>query len=113
MRSTTGFASFVADKLAHPLARLGGRAGGLTAQAAAWTGLREGIAVAVGNVDAHVTAPAAQAIEPGHMLAVMGTSTCLVMNSDVLVDVPGMCGVVDGGITPGLLGLRGGAERGR
>ncbi len=30
-------------------------------QAAAWTGLPEGIAVAVGNVDAHVTAPAAAA----------------------------------------------------
>ncbi len=80
----------------------------LTAQAAAWTGLQEGIAVAVGNVDAHVTAPAARAIEPGHMLAVMGTSTCHVMNGAALVEVPGMCGVVDGGITPGLLGYEAG-----
>ena len=77
-------------------------------EAARWTGLPEGIAVAVGNVDAHVTAPAAQAIEPGHMLAVMGTSTCHVMNGDHLAEVPGMCGVVDGGITPGLFGYEAG-----
>ena len=47
------------------------------------------------------------------MVAIMGTSTCHVMNGTELVEVPGMCGVVDGGIVPGLLGLRGGAERGR
>jgi L-ribulokinase len=103
-----GFADFVADKLEHPIGQLGERAGGLTAEAAAWTGLPEGIAVAVGNVDAHVTAPAAQATEPGQMLAVMGTSTCHVMSSDFLADVPGMCGVVEGGIVPGLYGYEAG-----
>jgi L-ribulokinase len=102
------FAGFVADKLEHPLSSLGDPAGTLTAQAAGWTGLREGIAVAVGNVDAHVTAPAARAIEPGQMLAVMGTSTCHVMNGDRVAEVPGMCGVVDGGITPGLWGYEAG-----
>jgi L-ribulokinase len=102
------FAGFVAEKLEHPLAQLGARAGGLTGQAARWTGLSEGTAVAVGNVDAHVTAPAARAIEPGHMLAVMGTSICHVMNGDRLTEVPGMCGVVDGGITPGLFGYEAG-----
>jgi L-ribulokinase len=102
------FGGFVADKIAGPLSALGGRAGGLTAQAAEWTGLPEGIAVAVGNVDAHVTAPAARAIEPGQMLMVMGTSTCHVMNDDRLAEVPGMCGVVDGGIVPGLLGYEAG-----
>jgi L-ribulokinase len=102
------FAGFVADKLEHPLAPLGGRAGGLTAEAAVWTGLPEGIAVAVGNVDAHVTAPAAQAIEPGQMVAIMGTSTCHVMNHTALAEVPGMCGAVLGGITPGLWGYEAG-----
>jgi L-ribulokinase len=102
------FADFVADKIGGPLADLGARAGGLTAQAAEWTGLPEGIAVAVGNVDAHVTAPAARAIEPGQMLMIMGTSTCHVMNGDELAEVPGMCGVVDGGIVPGLWGYEAG-----
>ncbi|MFC3898347.1 ribulokinase [Lentzea rhizosphaerae] len=102
------FATFVADKLDHPLSALGDKAGTLTAEAAEWTGLPEGIAVAVGNVDAHVTAPAAQAVEPGQMVAIMGTSTCHVMSGDVLREVPGMCGVVDGGIVPGLWGYEAG-----
>jgi L-ribulokinase len=102
------FAGFVDDKVAHPIGQLGELAGGLTAQAAEWTGLPEGIAVCVGNVDAHVTAPAAQAVEPGQMLAIMGTSTCHVMNSDRLGEMPGMCGVVDGGIVPGLWGYEAG-----
>ncbi|AYC38438.1 Ribulokinase OS=Streptomyces griseorubiginosus OX=67304 GN=araB PE=3 SV=1 [Streptomyces griseorubiginosus] len=103
-----GFADFVTDKLEHPIGQLGDRAGGLTAEAAAWTGLPEGIAVCVGNVDAHVTAPAATAVEPGRMVAIMGTSTCHVMSSDQWAEVPGMCGVVDGGILPGLWGYEAG-----
>ena len=102
------FAQFANDKVAHEIGQLGASAGGLSAQAAAWTGLPEGIAVAVGNVDAHVTAPAAQAVLPGQMVAIMGTSTCHVMNSDHLAEVPGMCGVVDGGIVSGLYGYEAG-----
>ncbi|MFJ9242225.1 ribulokinase [Streptomyces sp. NPDC101776] len=102
------FAGFVIDKLDQPIGQLGDRAGGLTAEAAAWTGLPEGIAVCVGNVDAHVTAPAATAVEPGRMVAIMGTSTCHVMSSDQWAEVPGMCGVVDGGILPGLWGYEAG-----
>lgn len=103
-----GFANFAIEKLDHEIGQLGAEAGKLTAEAAAWTGLREGITVAVGNVDAHVTAPAAQATQPGQMVAIMGTSTCHVMNGDKLVDVPGMCGVVDGGIVSGLYGYEAG-----
>jgi L-ribulokinase len=109
------FATFVADKLEHPLGQLGDRAGTLSAQAAAWTGLPEGIAVSVGNVDAHVTAAAADALAPGQMVAIMGTSTCHVMNghasgpgSEPVAVVPGMCGVVDGGIVSGLWGYEAG-----
>ena len=98
----------ILEKLGHELSPLGSRAGGLTPQAAQWTGLPAGIAVAVGNVDAHVTAPAANAVSPGQMVAIMGTSTCHVMNGNHLAEVPGMCGVVDGGITPGLYGYEAG-----
>jgi L-ribulokinase len=101
------FADFV-EKIEHPLSPLGSRAGGLTAEAAGWTGLPEGIAVSVGNVDAHVTAPAAKALEPGQLLAIMGTSTCHVMNGDQLGEVPGMCGAVLGGIVPGRWGYEAG-----
>src|SRR5690606_34723454 len=101
------FADFTA-KLGHDLSPLGGLAGTLTAEAAAWTGLPEGIAVAVGNVDAHVTAAAADAVRPGQMVAIMGTSTCHVMSSDRLAEVPGMCGVVADGIVPGLWGYEAG-----
>ncbi|MGE5132216.1 MAG: ribulokinase [Gemmatimonadota bacterium] len=102
------FASFATGKLEHPISPLGGRAGALTPQAAAWTGLPAGIAVAVGNVDAHVTPPAANAIAPGQLTAIMGTSTCHVMNGETLAEVPGMCGVVDGGITRGRWGYEAG-----
>ncbi|MEU5527913.1 ribulokinase [Micromonospora chersina] len=102
-----GFADFVA-KLDGPLLPMGARAGGLTAQAAAWTGLPEGIAVASGNVDAHVTAASAQALAPGHLVAIMGTSTCHVVNGADLAEVPGMCGVVEGGLSPGAWGYEAG-----
>lgn len=102
------FAGFVSDKLERTIGQLGERAGSLTAEAAKWTGLPEGIAVAVGNVDAHVTAPAARAVETGQMVAIMGTSTCHVMSSETLREVPGMAGVVDGGIVPGMWGYEAG-----
>ena len=102
------FAQFVAEKLDQPLGALGAMAGTLTAQAAAWTGLREGIAVAVGNVDAHVTSAAGNALAPGQLVAIMGTSTCHVMNATERRHVPGMCGVVDGGIVTGLFGYEAG-----
>lgn len=102
------FEKFAEEKIAHTIGQLGQNAGGLTEQASRWTGLPVGIAVAVGNVDAHVTAPAAKATEPGQMVAIMGTSTCHVMNHDSISEVPGMCGVVYGGIVSGLYGYEAG-----
>ncbi len=96
------FEHFVAEKVDQPIGALGARAGGLTAEMAGRLGLPAGIAVCVGNVDAHVTAPAGGAVGAGQLVAIMGTSTCHVMNGADLRDLEGVCGVVDGGIVPGL-----------
>jgi L-ribulokinase len=102
------FRNFISAKLDHEIGQLGTIAGTLSDKASKWTGLPQGIAVAVGNVDAHVTSAAANAVKPGQMVAIMGTSTCHVMVSDVLAEVPGMCGVVPGGIVAGKLGYEAG-----
>jgi L-ribulokinase len=102
------FASVIDEKMSREFAQLGDRAGGLTAGFAADLGLKEGIAVAVANVDAHVTAPAVKATDPGVMVMIMGTSTCHIMSGNALKEVDGMCGVVQGGVIPGLYGYEAG-----
>ena len=102
------FAGFVTDKLDRPLGRSGDRAGNLSAEGAGLTGLPAGIAVAVGDIDAHVTASAAQALDPGQMVVIMGTSTCHLVSGETPQEVPGMCGVVEDGIAPGLWGYEAG-----
>jgi len=101
-------ADVVDTKMKRELAPLGGKAGELTEEAARWTGLRPGIAVAVANVDAHVTVPAARVTDTNVMVMIMGTSTCHMVMDSKLVNVPGMCGVVDGGIIPGYYGYEAG-----
>ena len=87
---------------------VGDRAGGLTSQAAAWTGLRSGTAVAIANVDAHVAVPAATVTDVGRMVMIMGTSIChMVLGREERI-VPGMCGCVEDGIIPGFFGYEAG-----
>jgi L-ribulokinase len=101
-------AGVVDQKLSRTILPPGTRAGGLTAEAARWTGLPAGTPVAVANVDAHVSVPAATVTEPGRMVAVMGTSTChLVLGAEERF-VEGMCGVVEDGIIPGFYGYEAG-----
>ena len=102
------FADVVDTKMLRTLSELGTRAGGLTAEAAGWTGLLPGTAVAVANVDAHVTVPTTGTVEPGTMVMIMGTSTCNVLVGERLQDVEGMCGTVLGGIVPGRYGYEAG-----
>ena len=96
------FADVVDAKMSRDIFPLGAKAGGLTEQAAGWMGLMPGTAVAVANVDAHVTVPAAQAAEPGIMTIIMGTSNCHMVLAKERKKAPGMCGVVEDGIVPGL-----------
>jgi len=102
------FANVVDEKMSRSIVRLGDVAGRLTEQAAGWTGLRAGIAVAVANVDAHVSAPASTVTGCGTLVAIMGTSTCHIVLSDDAPIIPGACGVVADGVIPGLFGYEAG-----
>ncbi len=98
----------VAEKMTLEPTPLGEKAGGLSPQAAQWLGLKPGTAVAVANVDAHVSVPASRVIEPGRMVIIMGTSNCHMVLGDQEKIVPGMCGYVEDGIIPGLFGYEAG-----
>lgn len=87
---------------------IGSKAGELTEEMAAKLGLEPGTAVAVCNVDAHVSLPPAGLTQKGSMLMVMGTSSCHIMLGDEEKIVPGMCGVVEDGVVPGLFGYEAG-----
>jgi len=100
--------NLVEDKLSADIYPLGTKAGELTAQAAKITGLLEGTAVAVANVDAHVSMPAVGITRAGQMLMIMGTSTCHMVLGEEEKIVSGMCGVVEDGIMPGYLGYEAG-----
>jgi L-ribulokinase len=96
------------EKMSRKIIPIGDRAGGLTPQAAAWTGLKPGTAAAIANVDAHVAVPAATVTETGRMVMIMGTSIChMVLGSEEHL-VPGICGYVEDGIIPGFFGYEAG-----
>jgi L-ribulokinase len=86
------------------------KAGNLTEEWAKKLGLPVGIPVAIGAFDAHLGG-VGSGIAPGKLVKIIGTSTCdmLVAKSDEeLVDIPGICGIVDGSILPGFYGLEAG-----
>ncbi len=85
-------------------------AGPLSPQWARKLGLPAGIPVAVGAFDAHLGA-VGSGVYPGKFVKIVGTSTCdiCVWPGDCeLADVPGLCGIVDGSVLPGYLGLEAG-----
>ncbi len=97
-----------ATKLRGDIHPLGTRAGGLTPEMAERIGLMPGIAVAVGNVDAHAAVPAMGVVTPGKMVMAMGTSICHMLLGTKELQVEGMCGVVEDGIIPGFYGYEAG-----
>lgn len=85
-------------------------AGELTGEWAERLGLPEGMVVAVGAFDAHMGAVGA-GVREGVLAKVMGTSTCDIMVSGKGKDpgaIEGVCGVVDGSVLPGCVGIEAG-----
>lgn len=93
--------NLAADKLSTEIWPLGGKAGELTAEWAAKTGLKEGTAVGISIIDAHAGVPGSGITGAGQLLLIMGTSTCHIILGETEELVPGMCGVVEDGVLPG------------
>ncbi|WP_309118860.1 ribulokinase [Paenibacillus sp.] len=100
--------SIAETKLRGDVVPLGTKAGELTESMAAAMGLPAGIAVAVGNVDAHAAVPGVGVVAPGKLVMAMGTSICHMLLGTEEREVEGMCGVVEDGIIPGYLGYEAG-----
>ncbi|WP_188455032.1 ribulokinase [Virgibacillus oceani] len=98
----------IETKLRGDVVPLGTKAGELTKEMAELTGLLEGTAVAVGNVDAHAAVPAVGVVTPGKLVMAMGTSICHMLLGTEEKRVEGMCGVVEDGIIPGYFGYEAG-----
>lgn len=100
--------NIVDTKLSRNIYPVGTKAGTITEESARLTGLLPGTAVAVANVDAHVSMPAVGITDEGKMLMIMGTSTCHMLLGTEEKTVPGMCGVVEDGIIAGYYGYEAG-----
>jgi L-ribulokinase len=70
-------------------------------------GLRAGIPIPVGAFDAHWDAIGAGIVE-GDVVNVVGTSTCIIAIAKNAECVPGVCGVVNGSVRPGYVGVEAG-----
>lgn len=92
------------DKLTGKLLSPGEAAGELTAPSARRLGLKPGIPVSAAIIDAHAGVPGAGVAEPDTLVMVLGTSSCHMLNSRAEELIPGVAGVVAGGILPGYFG---------
>lgn len=103
-----GFEDVFETRMNKEVLPLGAKVGGLTEEMAELTGLKAGTAVASGNIDAHVVVAGANAVRPGQLTAILGTSSCYVINGEDYKNVPGTFGIVDGGAVDGYWGFEGG-----
>lgn len=82
-------------------------AGTLSAEWAARLGLKPGIPIPAGALDAHWDAIGA-GVREGDVVNVIGTSTCIMAIAEEAKLIPGLCGVVQGSIHPRKAGYEAG-----
>lgn len=100
--------NLVKTKLRGEIIPLGAKAGELTEEMASRLGLKAGTTIATGSIDAHAAVPAMGVVTPGKLVMTMGTSTCHLLLSAEEKRVPGICGIVEDGIIPGLFAYEAG-----
>ncbi len=85
-------------------------AGRLCAEWAEKLNLPRGLPIAVGAFDAHLGG-VGSGVAPGVLVKIIGTSTCditVAPRGAQVPDIPGVCGIVDGSVLPGYLGIEAG-----
>src|SRR5205823_11983368 len=97
----------VRDRFKGKYARSDSIAGTLDRDWADRLGLKAGIPIPVGALDAHWDAIGA-GIRLGDIVNVIGTSTCVMAISEQLAPIPGVFGVVPGSIHPSYAGIEAG-----
>lgn len=109
-----GFLTAVDPVLAGVRSKLAGRygasnqlAGSLSQEWAGRLGLKPGIPVPIGALDAHWDA-IGSGIRAGDVVNVVGTSTCIMAIAREAGLIPGLCGVVKGSIHPEFYGIEAG-----
>ena len=94
--------NIIEDKMKREITPLGEQVGELTEEAAKWMNLEPGIPVAAGVLSNHAAVPAATVDEPGKMAINLGSEYFHTILSKKEYRVPGMCGLVEDGVIPGL-----------
>jgi ribulokinase len=90
-----------AEKLPRRVVKLGEIVAGLSKEMAALTGLREGIPVAGGGADAYVGVVGVNALKPGQLALITGSSQLHIGLSDVELHAKGLFGSFPDAIIPG------------
>lgn len=98
----------ITEKALMDVRPVGARAGGLSKEMAAQTGLSEGTSVAVSIIDAHAATPVVGVVNDGTLVMTMGTSLCHILVSKKEVHIKGISGVVKDGVIPGYYGYEAG-----
>ncbi len=96
-----GLKDIVGTKLSRQVLPVDRKAGVLNKYGAGITGLEAGTPVALPMIDGHAAMPALGITGEGVLMLIMGTSSCHIINSGKVINIPGVCGYVKDGVIPG------------
>ena len=92
----------VGTKISTNVQPIGALAGSINDVGAELTGLEVGTPVAIPIIDAHAAMPALNITKTEDAMLIVGTSSCLLLNSDTVKPVDGICGYVKDSVIPSL-----------
>lgn len=95
-------ANVIEEKMPDRVVKAGMTVGYISKEAAALTGLPEGIPVATPALDAHASMPALGITETGTLMIILGTSSVQMVHSKERTDVKGICGYMKDAIFDGV-----------